>query len=374
MSDSSEENPDTRVKMTTLELSRELREIASLVEQRDSMEGSIIYEATDERGVYKVGGCYRFGNSEGQGGVRLLEMDKKAPEGALVPAIDISLTIHYVRPDDATRTLCGKISRGMEDQHGLRHGVDFSAAGGPVNARAEPGERAAKIRKDVLGRGGTPHYGCGLCADVIGGWALEAPVVGGPTDLEQLLRLAAAHVVSKRRERTAEATKAAVQEKQCAHGVYQPTTEKKPTRSERIAEIDKRLDSDGKGELLTNRERSQLEQERDVLAEADGWRVAARIDFLRQAIKEHGDPNNVKQRQIAVLEGVRDDEPVPAADPMSPDICRPLTPREEIMSRIAAGLAASPMAAVSDKETWGPDLVKLAAGLADLILAKCKRP
>jgi hypothetical protein len=59
------------VRVTKEHLVETLREIAALIEQDDSMEGSLAYEAV-EFGLYKVSGCYRFGNREGQGGMCLI--------------------------------------------------------------------------------------------------------------------------------------------------------------------------------------------------------------------------------------------------------------------------------------------------------------
>lgn len=59
------------MRVTKEHLVETLREIAALIEQDDSMEGSLAYEAV-EFGLYKVSGCYRLGNREGQGGMCLI--------------------------------------------------------------------------------------------------------------------------------------------------------------------------------------------------------------------------------------------------------------------------------------------------------------
>lgn len=69
------------MRLTRKRLAETLRKIASLIEQDDSMEGSLAYAAV-EFGLYEVSGCYRFGNREGQGGVRLLEPSRECGEGA----------------------------------------------------------------------------------------------------------------------------------------------------------------------------------------------------------------------------------------------------------------------------------------------------
>ena len=64
------------MKQTTEQLVTELRSIADAVEQGDSFEGNIEYTCFDEdleNGEWKVSGAYRIGNSEGQGGMRILE-------------------------------------------------------------------------------------------------------------------------------------------------------------------------------------------------------------------------------------------------------------------------------------------------------------
>lgn len=57
-----------------------LREVAALVEADDSIEGHLAYEAVD-RAVYAVSGCYRLGNSQGQGGARVLGASTSAAQG-----------------------------------------------------------------------------------------------------------------------------------------------------------------------------------------------------------------------------------------------------------------------------------------------------
>lgn len=53
-----------------------VRDLLSWIEGDDSMEGHLSYEWHPERpGEYRVGGVLRMGNSQGQGGVRLLRAD-----------------------------------------------------------------------------------------------------------------------------------------------------------------------------------------------------------------------------------------------------------------------------------------------------------
>lgn len=61
----------------TTELSREeliatLRWMASLIERDDSADGTLTYSWSPTPGVYEVEGVIRYGNSEGQGFVRML--------------------------------------------------------------------------------------------------------------------------------------------------------------------------------------------------------------------------------------------------------------------------------------------------------------
>lgn len=65
-------------KLTTAELTDLLRHMADSVEAHDSFSGDISYDCmTDEckPGEFLVKGAYRVGNSEGQGGMILIEGD-----------------------------------------------------------------------------------------------------------------------------------------------------------------------------------------------------------------------------------------------------------------------------------------------------------
>jgi hypothetical protein len=64
------------MKQKTAELVRELREMAAAIERSDSFEGSIMYSCLDDGlapGEWEVSGAYRIGNSDGQGGMRILK-------------------------------------------------------------------------------------------------------------------------------------------------------------------------------------------------------------------------------------------------------------------------------------------------------------
>lgn len=63
-------------KLTTEELVALLRHMADSVEARDSFSGMIEYDCMTDRcqpGEYLVKGAYRVGNSQGQGGMVLIE-------------------------------------------------------------------------------------------------------------------------------------------------------------------------------------------------------------------------------------------------------------------------------------------------------------
>ena len=65
-------------KLTTSELVALLRHVADSVEAGDSFAGFLEYDCmTDQcqRGEYLVKGAYRVGNSQGQGGMNLIEGD-----------------------------------------------------------------------------------------------------------------------------------------------------------------------------------------------------------------------------------------------------------------------------------------------------------
>lgn len=65
----------TAMKTKTADLAATLRDIAARVEAGDSFEGNISYTCMDEEcgpDEFLIEGAYRVGNSEGQGGMRLL--------------------------------------------------------------------------------------------------------------------------------------------------------------------------------------------------------------------------------------------------------------------------------------------------------------
>lgn len=62
-------NPVTR---NSKQLAAYLRDMAAAVEASDSFEGHIEYEATPEKDMFKVQAFWRVGNSEGQGGSRIV--------------------------------------------------------------------------------------------------------------------------------------------------------------------------------------------------------------------------------------------------------------------------------------------------------------
>ena len=67
------------MKMTTEQLAATLSDIAQRVKEGDSFEGNLIYSCMEpelETGMWEVGGGYRVGNSEGQGGFRLLSGER----------------------------------------------------------------------------------------------------------------------------------------------------------------------------------------------------------------------------------------------------------------------------------------------------------
>lgn len=76
--------------LTPEQLASVLLDIAGRVLTGDSFEGSLEYSALDERCTEKqfaVTGCYRTGNSEGQGGCRIIEGDNAVhAEGAATPS------------------------------------------------------------------------------------------------------------------------------------------------------------------------------------------------------------------------------------------------------------------------------------------------
>ncbi len=60
------------MRLKTSELVAVFRELAALVAAGDSFEGSLEYHIAGPD-TYEVSGSYRFGNSDGQGAVRLLQ-------------------------------------------------------------------------------------------------------------------------------------------------------------------------------------------------------------------------------------------------------------------------------------------------------------
>jgi hypothetical protein len=61
---------------TTAQLAKALRSMANSIEQRDSFEGSISYEATEKPDLFEVQAFWRVGNSEGQGGSIMIGEDE----------------------------------------------------------------------------------------------------------------------------------------------------------------------------------------------------------------------------------------------------------------------------------------------------------
>ncbi len=59
-------------KQTAQQLAAALRDMAACIEASDSFEGSIAYEALPEKDTFNVEAFYRIGNSEGQGGCRMI--------------------------------------------------------------------------------------------------------------------------------------------------------------------------------------------------------------------------------------------------------------------------------------------------------------
>ena len=65
-------------KLTTAELVALLRHMADSVEAGDSFSGDLEYDCMTDQcqtGEYLVKGAYRVGNSQGQGGMNLIEGD-----------------------------------------------------------------------------------------------------------------------------------------------------------------------------------------------------------------------------------------------------------------------------------------------------------
>lgn len=74
------------MKITLAALATELREIATLIERVDSFEGRIAWSMMEEgldHGQVEVSGSYRTGNSEGQGGVCVIEATKQPDPASL---------------------------------------------------------------------------------------------------------------------------------------------------------------------------------------------------------------------------------------------------------------------------------------------------
>ncbi len=64
------------MKLTTQELVDLLTDMTNRIKVGDSFEGSIEYTCMEEdlgKDEWRVAGCYKIGNSEGQGGMRLLD-------------------------------------------------------------------------------------------------------------------------------------------------------------------------------------------------------------------------------------------------------------------------------------------------------------
>jgi hypothetical protein len=61
------------IKLTTEELAATLRWMATLIDGDDSAGGSLQYEWSEQPGVYNVEGAIRYGNSMGQGSIRLFQ-------------------------------------------------------------------------------------------------------------------------------------------------------------------------------------------------------------------------------------------------------------------------------------------------------------
>lgn len=59
-------------RMSRADLVETLRWMALLIERDDSADGTLTYSWSPEPGVYEVEGLVRYGNSQGQGSVRLL--------------------------------------------------------------------------------------------------------------------------------------------------------------------------------------------------------------------------------------------------------------------------------------------------------------
>jgi len=59
-------------KQTAQQLAAALRDMADAIEASDSFEGSIAYEALPEKNMFNVEAFWRIGNSEGQGGSRMI--------------------------------------------------------------------------------------------------------------------------------------------------------------------------------------------------------------------------------------------------------------------------------------------------------------
>jgi hypothetical protein len=60
------------VKLSENELLTLLDNVKKSIQEQDSMQGIISYEWADEPGFYMVNAVYRIGNSEGQGGMRII--------------------------------------------------------------------------------------------------------------------------------------------------------------------------------------------------------------------------------------------------------------------------------------------------------------
>jgi len=66
-------NPERAITLSKEDFLAVLDDLRAWIAMDDSMEGSLAYEWASEPDTYRVQGFVRFGNSDGQGGARVLQ-------------------------------------------------------------------------------------------------------------------------------------------------------------------------------------------------------------------------------------------------------------------------------------------------------------
>lgn len=118
-----------------------LTDVWNLIKAHESMRGAITYEATEEKGVWEVVGCYGTSQDQGQGGIRVLDSAdgvKFPPDTAehihaglrriynemraigLLPGLNtLSPSTTYAMGEalGALNNACAQIGRDVDDRH-----------------------------------------------------------------------------------------------------------------------------------------------------------------------------------------------------------------------------------------------------------------